>query len=86
MTKITRNDRRDISPAELKLIRVGHLLWLERRSALKSEDVRQVRALDEALETVWQLKRQVRAEEKALRAEKSAKLKERFRPTLPKAA
>jgi hypothetical protein len=75
---IQRNDKRDTSRSELKLIRVGHMLWLDRRSALKSGDVGQVRGIDDALETVWRLKRELRAEEKLERAEKSAKLRERF--------
>ena len=41
--QIRRNDTRDISPAELKLIRVGHLLlWLERRKALKIGNGRRI--------------------------------------------
>jgi hypothetical protein len=78
MTVVRRNDTRDISPAELKLVRVGHLLWLDRRKALKSGDVQQVRAVNEALETVWRLKRELRAELKAERAKESARLRAHF--------
>ena len=78
MTVIRRNDTRDISPAELKLVRIGHLLWLDRKKALKSSDVQLVGAIDEALETVWRLKRELRAELKVERANESAKLRAHF--------
>jgi hypothetical protein len=78
MAVLRRNDTRDTHPAEVKLIRVGHLLWLDRRKALKSGDVEQVRALDEALETVWKAKREKRAELTVERAEKSATLRLKF--------
>jgi len=83
------NDSRDIDPAELKLIRVGHFIWLERKRALQSEDVEHVRALDAALQTVWELKRQRRAELKVERAERSKQLRQRFtkaKQPLPMAA
>jgi len=78
MAVIRRNDTRDTDPGELKLIRIGHLLWLDRKKSLKSGDVAQVRAFDEALETVWKAKREKRAELKVERAEKSASLRLKF--------
>jgi hypothetical protein len=78
MTVTRRNETRDIDHGELKLIRVGHLLWLDRKKSLKSGDVLQVRAFDEALESVWKAKREKRVELKVERAEKSASLREKF--------
>jgi hypothetical protein len=78
MTIMRRNDTRDMSPAEVKLVRIGHLLWLDRKKSLKSGDVEQVWAIDAALETVWRLKRELRAELKVQRAEESAKLRAYF--------
>jgi hypothetical protein len=78
VTIIRRNDTRDMSPAELKLVRVGHFLWLDRKKALKSSDVQLVRAIDEALDTIWRLKRLLRAELKVQRAEESARLRAYF--------
>jgi len=78
VTIIRRNDLRDLSPAELKLVRAGHFLWLDRKKALKSSDVQLVRAIDEALETVWRLKRELRQELKAERAKESARLRAHF--------
>lgn len=76
---IRRNDSRDISPAELKLLRVGHQLWLDRKKALKSGTVDDYRAIEAALETVWQLKRELRAELKATRAKEAEATREYFR-------
>lgn len=66
-----RNDKYNVSPAELLLIRAGQHLWQARKKALKSQTVDEYRALDAALETVWEAKRLVRAELKAER-EKAA--------------
>jgi hypothetical protein len=77
--KIRRNDTRDLSPAELLSIRTGHHLWLDRRKALKSGTVDDYRAIEAALETVWQLKRELRAELKAARAKESEATREYFR-------
>jgi hypothetical protein len=77
--QIRRNDTRDVSPAELKLIRVGHSLWLERRKALKSGTVDDYKAIEAALETVWLLKRELRAELKAARAKEAQATREYFR-------
>ncbi len=84
--KIQRNDTRDINPAELKLIRVGHFLWFEWKRALKSGHLLQIRASEAALEDVWRLKRELRAELKQKRAEESARLRAKFAPPLRTAA
>lgn len=73
-----RNDRHDVDRAELLLIRAGHHLWSQRKKALKSGMVNDYRVFDEALETVWAAKRQVRAELKAKRAEAARKAREYF--------
>jgi hypothetical protein len=78
MRKIDKNDRHDLSRAEALLIRAGHWVWLERRAALKSGMVSELRVLDEALETIWTAKREVRKEQKAERAEAARKVREYF--------
>ena len=75
---IRRNDLRDIDRGELKLIRIGQLLWLDRKKTIRAEDVQHIRVLDAALETVWQLKRERRAELKAERAAESARMRAFF--------
>jgi len=74
-----RNDTRDIDTHELKLIRVGHALWAMFRKARKSEPLSEIRALEEALKTVWELKRQYRQELAAKRIERNRVVRERFR-------
>lgn len=74
-----RNDTYDIDTHELKLIRVGHYLWaLLKRSARKSEPLSEIEALEEALATVWELKRQYRQELRLKRAERNAVVRLRF--------
>jgi hypothetical protein len=63
-----------MSPGELRLVRLGHLLWLDRKKALKLSDVQLLGAIDDALEAVWRLKRELRQELKAERAKESARL------------
>jgi hypothetical protein len=74
-----RNDTRDIGPYELKLIRVGHALWAMFRKARKSEPLSEIKPLEEALKTVWELKRQYRQELAAKRIERNRAVRERFR-------
>lgn len=76
MTTIQKVDRHDPDRAELTLIRCGHHLWLGRKRALKASDAPLVRALDASLETVWELKRIVRAELKVKRAAAAATLRQ----------
>ncbi len=88
---INKIDRHDVDRAELKLIRVGHFLWLDRKRALRASDVSLVHAIDASLEIVWELKKQVRVEVQARRAEAAGKVREYWRQrreekTLPLAA
>jgi hypothetical protein len=69
-----RNDRFDLSPQEILLIRVGHHLWNKRRKALKASDLREVGILDASLESVWAAKRQYRTERDLRRAAESERL------------
>ena len=50
------NDRCDINPHELTLIRAGHHLWRESRK--KGLTVNERQAID--VETIWQAKRELR--------------------------
>jgi len=63
MSKLGRNDRNDIDPAEGTLISIGHYLWKLYKGATGAEKD----SLDAALETVWQAKREYRVELKAKR-------------------
>ena len=84
MKIIQMNDRRDHSRQEAILIHASHYLWSERRKALKSGYVEQYHERSDALEIIWEAKRQVREELKAERTENSKKLRELF--ALKKAA
>jgi hypothetical protein len=66
----SRYDKRDVDARELKLIRVGHYLWREAKRAANGRPVSESGHIWEALQTVWQLKKQLRSE---LAAERSAK-------------
>jgi hypothetical protein len=59
-----RNDRHDTDPRELRLIRIGHFLW-----SLYRKD-RQEAGITQALQDVWNRKRQLRAQLAIERAEK----------------
>jgi predicted metal-dependent hydrolase len=84
---IKRNDTRDIDAYELKLIRVGHYLWaLYKRSARKSEPLGERMALEQALEAVWNIKREYRQQLALKRAESNAVVRERFATLKRKAA
>lgn len=74
-----RNDRFSTSRPELTLIRVGHYLWaMYKRSCGISGNVSERQALYAALETVWERKRELRAELSAQRAVRSLELRETF--------
>jgi hypothetical protein len=74
-----RNDRHDIDPRELKLLRVGHYLWtIYKKECVKSGNVSQQRALETALRQVWDLKQELRQELKAERAAPAKLLRDRF--------
>ena len=82
--KLTRRqlyDYTDVDRGELKLIRVGHAIWtlLRRERRQKRVDHRELRALDEAIETMVRLKQEYRAALKVRRAEATRKLGERLR-------
>ena len=70
MNIVNRNDRHDLDPNEGKLIRVGHYLWKLYQHANKEA------GLESALEAVWQVKREYRAELKTRREESARQLRE----------
>jgi len=74
-------DYRDIDRYELLLIRTGHALWrlYKAERAKKPQDVREIGALLEALETVWRIKREYRQNLAIRLAERNAKLREKFK-------
>ena len=53
-------DYRDLERGEAQLIRVGHALWRDRRKL--SDTVSEREGINAALESVWQAKRDYRAE------------------------
>jgi hypothetical protein len=64
----------------LKLIRVGHYLWiLHKKERGKSDPLRESGPIWGALQTVWRLKVELRKELKAERAAQSLITRERFR-------
>ena len=65
MSVKTRNDRYDIDPRELRLIRVGHYLWGQFKRN------RQEPGIEQALEDVLTRKRELRAELRVERAKKA---------------
>lgn len=78
LTKRQLYDYHDIDPWELKLIRVGHALWRLYKNAQNRGDLGEIGPLYEALETVWQLKREYRAELAQRRQAKSSAMREKF--------
>ena len=80
MKSLRRNDRRDAERAELKLIRVGHALWaiMKRDRARNGGYLPQSDPIWDALETVWRLKREHRAELTGKRQAESAQLRAKF--------
>jgi hypothetical protein len=80
LTRKQRHDTYDIDRRELKLIRVGHYLWsLYKKECGKSDPLREQKALETALQTVWGLKKMLRQELKVERAAQSLITRERFR-------
>lgn len=59
-------DYRDLDRGESKLIRIGHALWRDRRKLV--DTVAEREGIHAALETVWQAKREYRAELERKRA------------------
>jgi len=71
------NDTRDTDRHELMLIRAGHHLWaLKRRKTVTHSECE---AIDAALETIWEAKKQYRAELKVRLQEEGAKFAARMR-------
>jgi hypothetical protein len=75
LTARQRYDYRDIDTWELKLVRVGHAIWvlLKQERAKKGSTGCEEHALLEACGTIWRLKRDYRTELKLKRAEQFAK-------------
>ena len=69
-------DYRDLDRGEAQLIRVGHALWRDRRKL--GDTVAEREGIYAALERVWQVKREYRAE----RARKRASRFSEFRSAL----
>jgi hypothetical protein len=65
-----RYDRRDPDAQALRLTRAGHYLWFQLKNANLASTVMQQRPLYEALEIIWEAKRQVKAEIAAKNAER----------------
>ena len=76
LTARQKYDYRDLDRGEAQLIRVGHALWRDRRKL--GDTVAEREGIYEALESVWQAKREYRA----ARDRKSASRFSKFRSTL----
>jgi hypothetical protein len=63
-------DKRDPDPRVIKLTRAGHYLWFRLRNAKLALPVSERVAILEALEIIWEAKRQVKAQIKARNAER----------------
>jgi hypothetical protein len=67
---MSRYDRRDPTPAEMRLTRASHHIWRliramrRKQSGTEAERI-EFDALEGALETIWEAKRQVKREIKA---------------------
>jgi hypothetical protein len=70
-------DRSDPDWRVLKLTRAGHHLWAEKRKA--GRYLCQEQAIGEGLETLWRLKRELKAEIAIEKAIESRKIKARMR-------
>lgn len=73
-------DYRDVDRSELKLIRINHALWamLRRERRRNGVHLRELRPIEEAIETVMRLKAEYRAELKVRLAAKSKIVREHF--------
>lgn len=79
LSRAQRHDTRDTEWPELKLIRVGQYLFsLWKKSTRKSDPLSEQMALEEALETVYRIKREYRAERDECRKLANAEVRERF--------
>ena len=79
LTRAERRDARDIEWPELKLISVGQYLFsLWKKSTRKSDPLSEQMALEQALETVYRIKREYRAERDERRELANAEVRKRF--------
>ena len=79
LTRAQRHDTRDIEWPELKLIRVGQYLFSRwKQSTRKSDPLSEQMALEQALETVYRIKREYRAERDVRRKLANAEVRKRF--------
>ena len=80
MKILRRNDRVNVDRGELRLIRVGQALWaiVKRDRARNGGYLSQSDPIWEALATVWNLKREYRAELVRRRQAESAELRAKF--------
>jgi hypothetical protein len=76
LTARQKYDYRDLNRGEAQLIRIGHALWRDRRKL--GDTVAEREGINAALESVWQAKREYRAE----LTEKRAVRFSRYRDTL----
>lgn len=60
LTARQKYDYRDLDRVEARLIRIGHAIWRDRRKLVDTVTERE--AINEALESVWQAKREYRTE------------------------
>jgi hypothetical protein len=80
LTSKQRHDRHDIDPREIKLIRVGHALWaMYKKERGKSGTVSEERALESALQQVWDLKKALRTALAVERELRNENVREYFR-------
>ena len=72
--------RGSVERGEIRLVRVGHALWamMKRDRAKNGGRLPQSEPIYEALETVWRLKREYRAELAASRQAEGARLRNKF--------
>jgi hypothetical protein len=79
MARSAKYDYRDIDRNELRLIRAGHYLWNYAKRSRNSLTVSEREALSLALQTIWDAKRELRAELKVKRAIEGAAFAQRVR-------
>ena len=71
-------DYRDLDRGEAQLIQVGHALWRDRRKL--GDTVAEREGINAALESVWQAKREYRAELARKRALRCSKYLDAYKP------
>jgi hypothetical protein len=80
LTKRQKYDYRDIDRGELKLIRVGHALWVQYKREKRQNGgyLSEEQPIYAALQTIWRLKREYRAGLRLKLAAQSQKIREKF--------